>query len=192
MTRTLLTLSLLSACSTASIKLADDTSAALTEDDTATAGDDTAADTAEDEPVYAPDYSVWDATRRFYYDNYGYECDETVVEVGDALDEGTSTYDALHDLCGICDYFYEVTPDRDSACDWISLGTTWRGVVLSDDAAAVYFYREADGGVEEYASDEGAAFDGTTIAYAYAYEYGGGYFDIEVSGSVVYPLVEQE
>ncbi len=203
MTRTLFSLVLLSACAPGTIKLADDTAGSVEEDtssdadsgtDTDTGSDtDTAADTDE-QPELVPDYSVWNATRRFYYDysEYGYECDETVVETGGAVSEGSSDFAALHEMCGICDYFYEVTPDRDSACDWIPLGTTWRGVVHSDGAAAVYFYRESDGELEEYATDDSASFDGTTIGYDYEFDYYTGYFTIQVSGEAVYPLVEAE
>ncbi|MDP2304858.1 MAG: hypothetical protein Q8P18_02395 [Pseudomonadota bacterium] len=202
MSRTLLAFLFLTACAPGTIKLADDTAAPV--DDTA--ADDTSADTDVDdtdtddtdvedtdvEPVMVPDYSVWNATRRFFYSDFGYECDETVLETGTVIAEGTSDYDALHALCGICDYFYEIEPDRESACDgYLEFGTGWRGVVLSDGAAAVYFFREADGGLEEYASDEGAAFDGTVIEFGYQFDYWN-YFTVDVSGAITYPLIEQE
>lgn len=202
MSRTLLPVLFLVACGPGTIKLAGDTAAAIDDtgmDDTSTDSDtqtdtDTDVEDTDVEPVMVPDYSVWNATRRFYYDysEYGYECDETVTETGDAIPEGTSDYEALHELCGICDYFYEVEPDRESVCDgYIGLSTTWRGVILTDDAAAVYFYRESDGGLEEYAADESAGFDGTTIDYGYQYELFN-FIEIDVSGAVTYPLIEQE
>ena len=154
---------------------------------------DTAGDT-DTTPVYVPDYTVWDATRNFFVSEYGYECDETVQDVGSSIDEGTGTWDALHDLCGLCDYFYEVEPSQDSVCDgYVSLGTTWRGVILDEEAgaAAVYFYRESDGGAEEYASDEGASFDGEVISDTYTYEVVWT-VDMTVTGDQTYPLILKE
>ncbi|MES2640297.1 MAG: hypothetical protein V4850_12460 [Myxococcota bacterium] len=200
MSRTLLSVLFLSACNPGSIKLADDTAGDVA-DDTAPDADDTAADTDDTsvdtdiEPVMVPDYTVWNATRRFVFESeyLDYSCDETVVETGSAVLEGSSDYEALHDLCGICDWFYEVEPDRESACDgYLGLGTGWRGVVLSDDAAAVYFFQENDGGLEESASDESASFDGTTITYGYQFEYWTSYLVVDVTGAITYPLIEQE
>ncbi len=198
MTRALLPLLLATACGTASVKLDDPSGTA---DDTGVGGD-TAADTdtadTEDtdvEPVFAPDYSVYDATRNFYYDQWGYSCDDTVYETGFAIDAGSGDFQALAELCGDCDYFYEVTPDVDQACDWISLGTTWRGVVLGDGEAELYFFRENDGELEEYAADDGAALsdDGAVLDYAYEIVYDWGYeVTIDVSGTVTWELVEQE
>lgn len=198
MSRILFPALFLVACSPATLKFGDDAAAPVDDtaaDDTAadnTDTDDTAVKDTDIEPVMVPDYSVWSATRRFYYSDYGYECDETILETGHVIAEGTSDYDALHDLCGICDYFYEVEPDRESACDgYLELGTGWRGVILSDGAAAVYFFTESDGGLEEYAADDNADFDGTTIAFGYEFDYWG-YFTVDVSGAVTYPLIEQE
>ncbi|MFN7144646.1 MAG: hypothetical protein ACK4YP_12785 [Myxococcota bacterium] len=204
MTRALLPLLLLSACAPGKVTLSDelpaDDTAADGDTDTAT-GTDTAADTGSDTgadtdtgPVYEQDFSEWNGTRRFVadYSDWGYSCDDEVEETGEEIEPGSADWDALSEVCGICDRFYEVTPSEDSVCDgYISLGTTWRGVVFSDDAAAVYFYRENDGDLEEYAADESADFDGETIDYAYDYELYS-YFVVNVTGDVTWPLVEAD
>ncbi len=189
---------LLFGCTTSAIQLDDDSggdpsSDTASGDDTAAGGEDTAADT---EPVPEPDYTVWSATRRFVadYSDMGVEpCDDTVNETGVALAEGSSDWEALHEQCGTCDYFYEVSVDAASVCSgYVELATTgWRGVTLGDDAAAVHLYYENDGDLVEYASDDGAAFDGTVIDYAYT-SYVWSYFEVAVTGTVTYPLVAGE
>jgi hypothetical protein len=191
--RTLLPLLLLGACAPGVISLDGDSTASDPTADTDGNGDtdtDTTGgdDTADAEPV--PDLSVWNGTRRFYYDysQYGYECDQTVGESGTAIDPGTADYDALSELCHDCDTFYAVTPDADQVCDYLPLVAGWRGVTFGDGHASVHLYYEQNGELVEYAGDEDADFDGSLLGYGYETTYYG-YLTIEVTGTVTFPLV---
>lgn len=193
---------LLAACSPATIVLDDavpgegDTDGAAdtaSADDTGAedtgAGDTGGEDTAEPpEPV--TDFSHWTGSRRYFYDysEWGYECDETVAETGTLVPEGSRELDALQDACPDCELFYEVSPQADSACDGaVRLGTTWRGVVLSDRGAVVSLYTESDGRLYGYAEDGDASFDGSEIVFAYDLDYND-WFAIEVTGTMTFPV----
>lgn len=158
--------------------------------DSGTTGQDSG--TTPTDPV--TDFSTWNGSRTFLYDyseyNSDWYCEDTVAETGSALVAGETAYDLLQAACGVCEWFYMVAPESDTACDWIELGTTYRAVVLGDSSAAVYFYRESDGQMELYAQDTSASFDGSNMAYDYetqAYYY---YIpiDVSVTGAVTFPV----
>lgn len=143
----------------------------------------------QDESARAADYSVWDGTRRFSYDDAdgGWYCDETIAESGFALERDSDAWAELRDACPDCEAFYEVLADRDEVCDWIPLGTSWRGVDFEDGAADVRVFYAEDGHPIECARDHDASFDGVALAYAYSfatYEVA----RVDVNGAVSFPL----
>jgi hypothetical protein len=160
---------------------------------------DTDADTDAD-PVYELDFSEFTGERHFFYDytEYGdeYYCDETVEESGVEV-ESVDMLAALEDACGLCQYFVEITEiSDDNPCYGIELGTSYRGIALVDDRAAIYLYSVSngwggDGGVDEYANDEHATWSEGEGELGFAttgevYRY----FEYEIDGWMKFDLVE--
>lgn len=199
----MITLSLLSlfACAPGSVTTAGNATGGTNDSGTEAADADTDtgtdSDTAPPEPEYAPDLSVWNGTRTFFYDysDYGYYCDATVTETGAEVTRGSSTYEVLRAECGDCTHFYEVTPSASEACDWIRLGTTWRGVRFDNNGGAVvHFYSAYGDELYEYAEVPNATFDGTDLRYGYDYlpYEDSDDFVVDVSGVVTYPQIPVE
>jgi hypothetical protein len=151
----------------------EDTAAPETDTDT-DADADTDADTdadadadtdADTDTTPQPDYTVWDGTRTFYYD-YGGGCEDTVVEHGDAIQDGDAGYDELADMCPSCDWYYRVEVSPDEVCGWVDIATeTYRGLQFSGDR--VIIWRLDYGEANELAQ---ADFDGWSIEYYYEIE----------------------
>jgi hypothetical protein len=193
---------LLSACGPLTVVLpdAEDAYIAPPEDSSGdeTMSRDSADATADDsdagsEPT--PDFDVWNGSRRFSYDysDFGYYCDETVHDTGTAVDSDSPAWRALAQACPTCTRFYELTPDRTQACDWIPLDTTWSGVRLDTSTPEVHLFQLTnDGGVaaREYADAGDAAFDGHNLSYGYEAPWGA-YWSVEIDGSVVFPLASE-
>lgn len=137
-----------------------DTSA---EPDTADTGD--AEDTAVTEA--GTDWAAYVGERAFSASAWGWSCEESVEDAGVELTEGES-YDAVMELCPVCTHVFENTPDAESACDGaIGLGTSRRGLLVTDQGLIAYFFEESDGEIYEFASDASGAWDTETAAFDY-------------------------
>jgi hypothetical protein len=161
-------------------------------DDSAVITDDSSADDSvpviddsgqeSDPPDPEPVLSSWSGSRRFY-DDWG-ACDETVTETGSLIDESHELFAAIMGECSTCTHIYEVTPDTDTVCWAIGLGTNYRALLITDGGTAVHVYSpEGDGTVSELGSDNSADFDGENLSYTYVFSYWGA--SVNVDGEVV-------
>lgn len=208
----LLSLALLAACQTGSVKVGqtrprvEDTGAGGADSGAEADGDDTgapddtdgsdtgtgadsadsgdSADSADSaEPEPTADYSRWEGGRVFTLDTSWWSCeDETAESAGPVGDASLAS--GMADACPSCEQLYEVSVSPDTICDYIGLSDpAYRGVVLGDTWAAVYsFSEDSDGDVSVDLLDSHADFDGWTLTYAYTIDFYGQ--DLEVEGTM--------
>lgn len=156
-------------------------------DDTGT-GDDTAStdDSGTTVPTPTADLSEWHGTRHYVYQSDWFSCDETINENGTLLDATAPEVQTLQAECPSCTHFYEVTPEVDSVCRYVSLGTNYRAVTFVEGQAntvQIYYIYDTPTLV---GGDSAASWDGSNLDYAYIFNYYGA--DINVDGHVSFPL----
>lgn len=153
--------------------------------------DDTAGDTGETDTATGPetDWSAYTGERVFVADVWSYHCEESTDDAGEEITSGDE-WEQLTALCPLCTHFYENTPAAESVCDgYLALGTTWRGLVVTEQGVAATFYTADDEGtLSESAVDQSTTFADEKVEFDYEISFYG--VPVAVGGFMQFALTE--